>query len=241
MSRVFAHRGLSASYPENTILAFGKALDAGCEGIELDVQLTRDGELVIIHDESIDRTTDGKGKVRDFSFEELRRFDASGRFAGSHGFNSIPCLSEYFDLVKDRSVITNIELKNSVFAYPGIEEKLIAMVGKYGLADRVLYSSFNHQSLLKCRQIVPRCEIAFIISSWLISAGAYCRQHGGNYINPRFGFLTKENMEELLDNGIRAMVWTVDEPEEMKRLAGMGVDSLITNEPLLALDVLGSR
>jgi len=239
MHRVFAHRGLSASYPENTILAFGKALDAGCEGIELDVQLSRDGELVVIHDETIDRTTDGKGKVRDFSIEELRRFDASGRFAGAYGFNSIPGLSEYFDLVKDRSVITNIELKNSVFAYPGIEGKLIAMVEDYGLADRVLYSSFNHQSLLKCREISPRCEIAFIISSWLISAGSYCRQHGGNYINSRFSFLTKENMDELLINGVRAMAWTVDDPAEMKRLAGMGVDSLITNEPLLALDVLG--
>ncbi|HWR10782.1 MAG TPA: glycerophosphodiester phosphodiesterase [Rectinemataceae bacterium] len=239
MSRIFAHRGLSSSCPENTLLAFRKALETGCDGIELDVQLTRDGELVIIHDETIDRTTDGKGKVRDFSFEELRRFDASGRFAGDQGFNPIPSLREYFDLVRDLPLITNIELKNSVFPYPGLEEKLIATVGDYGLEDRVLFSSFNHQSLMKCRELSPRCEIAFIISSWLISAGSYCRRNGGNYINPRFCFLTQDNMDELLEQGVRAMAWTVDDPTEMRRLAGMGVDSLITNEPLRAREALG--
>lgn len=239
MCRIFAHRGFSASYPENSLLAFEKAIETGCEGIELDVQLTRDGQLVVIHDETLDRTTGAKGRVRDFSLAELERLDASGRFSGNLGFNPIPTLSDYFDLVRNKTIATNIELKNGIFVYPGLEEKVVAMVAEFGLEDRVLFSSFNHQSLLKCKALSPSSEIAFIISCWMIGAGSYCKDNRGAYINPRSCFLTPENMDELSRSGVKAMAWTVDEPSEMKRLAGAGVDSLITNEPALAMDVLG--
>jgi len=239
MSRIFAHRGFSGSYPENTMLAFRKAMETGCDGIELDVQLTRDGELVVIHDETLDRTTDGKGKVRDHSLKELADFNAANRFSESFGFHPIPTLSEYFELARDRAIVTNIELKNGIYPYPGLEEKLVAMVGAFGIEDRVVYSSFNHQSLLKCRTLSPGSEIAFIVSCWMIGAGSYCRGNGGDYLNPRSCFLTEENMGELRESGVRTMAWTVDEAAEMLRLAGMGVDSLITNEPRRALDLLG--
>lgn len=241
MCRVFAHRGFSASYPENTMLAFEKAIETGCAGIELDVQLTRDGEIVVIHDETVDRTTNGKGKVRDYSLGELRRLDANQRFAGKYGFHPIPTLSEYFEAVRDKNLITNIELKNGICPYPGLEQKLIAMVKAFSLEEKVLYSSFNHQSLLTMRALSPGCEIALIVSCWMIRGGQYCRNCGADYLNPRSCFLTAENMDELRENGVKAMAWTVDSPEEMKRLASAGVDSLITNEPLLALKTLRSE
>ena len=108
MTRNFAHRGYSGKYPENTMLAFRKAVEAGADGIELDVQLTRDGEPVIIHDELVDRTTDGTGRVKDFTLAELQALDASYIYTGQYGRNPIPTLREYCELVKDLPIVTNI-------------------------------------------------------------------------------------------------------------------------------------
>ena len=120
MSKIFAHRGFSGKYPENTMLAFEKAVELGVDGIELDVHLTKDNELVIIHDEDIKRTCDGEGLVKDMTLEELKKFDASATFRGVYGFCGIPTLREYFELVKDTDIITNIELKTGVYDYPTI-------------------------------------------------------------------------------------------------------------------------
>ena len=144
MVKNFAHRGFSGKYPENTMLAFEKAVEAGADGIELDVQLTKDGEIVIIHDETIDRTTDGKGFVADYTYEELKKFDASYIYTGKMGFNKIPALREYFEFVKDKNIVTNIELKTGINEYFGIEEKVWGLIKEYNLAEKIIISSFNH-------------------------------------------------------------------------------------------------
>ena len=113
MIKNFGHRGFSGKYPENTMLAFEKAIEVGADGIELDVQLTKDGEIVVIHDETIDRTTDGKGYVVDYTYEELSKFDASYIYRGKMGFNKIPTLKEYFELIKDLDFITRHRCKGS--------------------------------------------------------------------------------------------------------------------------------
>jgi len=238
MIRIFAHRGYSSAYPENTMIAFGKALEAGCDGIELDVQLSKDGELVVFHDESVDRTTDGSGLVRELRLAELRELDAGATFAGGQGRNPIPSLAEYLDLVGGRDIVTNIEIKNAIYRYPGIEERLATMVRERGMERRVIFSSFNHQSALLIKRLCPGAEIAFIESSWLVGAGAYCSSAGADYLNPRHSFLTAENHEELRGHGIRAQAWTVDGIDELKRLARLGVDSVITNDPAKAREAL---
>ena len=116
----FAHRGFSGKYPENTMLAFQKAFETGADGIELDVQLTKDGEVVIIHDETVDRTTDGTGYVRDYPLEVLQKLDASYLYKKEVGFWPIPTLREYCEWVCEKDLVTNIELKTSVFEYKGI-------------------------------------------------------------------------------------------------------------------------
>jgi glycerophosphoryl diester phosphodiesterase len=239
MTRIVAHRGSSGSYPENTMLAFRQAADSGCDAMELDVQLTRDGRLAIIHDETVDRTTNASGRVRDFSLEELGRLDASAGFAGRYGTNPVPALSEYLEFARDRNFATIVELKNGVFPYPGMEEKLIAELREFRMLDRVVFSSFNHQSLLEVRRLSPGSDIAFVVGCWLVSAGSYCEENGAAYINPRACFLTPENYSELRAHGIRAQAWTVNEAPEMERLAGMGIYSIITNEPALAMRVAG--
>lgn len=238
MTRIFAHRGYSALYPENTMIAFRKAIETGCDGIELDVQLSRDGHLVVFHDEAVDRTTDGTGLVRELTLGELGRLDASASFAGRYGRNPVPSLAEYLDLVAGTRIVTNIEIKDSIFRYPGIEEKLATMIRERGLERRVLFSSFNHQSATMIKRLCPDSEIAFIESSWLIGAGAYCAAHGADYLNPRHTFLTEDNVAELRANGVRVQAWTVDDPAEIRRLASLGVDSIITNEPEKAKSAL---
>ena len=114
---VEGHRGFCAKYPENTMLAFEKAVEIGVDGIEMDVHLTKDNELVIIHDENIRRTCNGEGLVRDMTLQELKKFDASATYVGVYGINPIPTLREYFELVKDTDIITNIELKTGIFEY----------------------------------------------------------------------------------------------------------------------------
>lgn len=117
-----AHRGLSGLYPENTMIAFRKAIEADCDGIEMDVHLTRDGVPVVIHDEEVDRTTNGSGYVKDFTYEQLCNLDAGIKFSDEFKGEKIPTLKEFFDFMKDNDKLINIELKNSIIHYEGLEK-----------------------------------------------------------------------------------------------------------------------
>ena len=128
MTKYFGHRGYSGKYPENTMLAFQKAMEAGAEGIELDVQFSKDGKLVVIHDETLDRTTTGKGLVRDYTLDELKALDASYIYKGQYGVNQIPTLCEVLDYMSDKDAFTNIELKTGVYEYEGIEEAVLECI-----------------------------------------------------------------------------------------------------------------
>ncbi len=238
MTKNFAHRGFSGKYPENTMLAFSKAIETGCDGIELDVQLTKDNELVIIHDEELKRTTGHSGMVKDFTLVELKHFDAGSGFGVEFGFNPIPTLREYFDYISDKSVLTNIELKNSILPYKGMEEAVAALIQEYGLTNRIIISSFNHFSVCKCKKLLPDVRCAFLTGCWQIGAGAYAKQNGVNYINPRYHFLTDDNISELNANSIGAMAWTVNDKIGMERLAANNIYAIITNHPDILKNVL---
>ena len=174
MTKNFAQRGYSGKYPANTMLAFRKALEAGADGIELDVQLTKDGVPVIIHDELVDRTTNGKGLVKDMDFTTLRQLDASYIYTGQYGVNPVPTFREYCEFVRDLPITTNIELKTGVFEYPGIEEKIRDMIQEFHLEDKVILSSFNHFTILRMQKIAPQLKYGFLTEAWIIDAGKYC-------------------------------------------------------------------
>lgn len=161
--KIWAHRGCSQMYPENTLLAFEKAAAIdGLEGIELDIQLTKDGELVVIHDERVDRTTEGTGFVRDFTLAQLKRLHI---YADVHPSQEIPTMKEVLDLLKPfmrKGFRLNIELKNSVYPYEGMEEKIVDLIGIYGLEKNVVYSSFSALSLERLRRIDPQTEIGVL-------------------------------------------------------------------------------
>ena len=185
MTKNFAHRGFSGKYPENTLLAFSKAIEEGVDGIENDVHLTKDGVLVVMHDELVDRTTNGKGYIKDKTYEELAQLDASYIFK-EHGPQKVPTLREYLELVKDTDIITNIELKTGVFEYTGIEQKVYDMLREFDMVDRIIISSFNHYSVLRMKAIDPAIKCGMLEESWLINAGAYVASTGVECFHPFF-------------------------------------------------------
>ena len=241
MTKNFAHRGFSGKYPENTLLAFQKAIEAGADGAELDVQLTKDGEVVIIHDETIDRTTDGKGYVVDYTYDELSKFDASYIYRGQMGFNKIPTLREYFELVKDLDFVTNIELKTGINEYLGIEEKVYDLIKEFKLEKKVIISSFNHFSVLRMKKIAPELKYGFLSEDWIINAGAYTASHDVQCYHPRFNNLIPEVVEELKKNGLEINTWTVNKEEDIRDLIDKKIDILIGNYPDLIKQIINEN
>ena len=163
--KIWAHRGCSQLYPENTLLAFEKAMNVkNLTGVELDIQLTRDGEIVVIHDEKVDRTTDGFGYVRDYTLKELKQLHIfAGRGADTE---RIPTMKEVIELLlprmKNDGFMINIELKTSVFNYPGIEEKIVALVDEMGVKDNIVYSSFWAESLVNIHALEPTAKLGVL-------------------------------------------------------------------------------
>lgn len=165
--KVWAHRGCSQRYPENTMLAFEKALGLrNLEGIELDIQMTKDNHLVVIHDERVDRTTEGIGYVKDFTLKELKKFHI---YAGQHNSQEIPTIEEVIELLgkrlntkDEKGIKLNIELKNSIYPYPGMEEKIVELVYKKGIEKAVVYSSFYALSLERLRELDPTAELGVL-------------------------------------------------------------------------------
>lgn len=227
-----AHRGFSGRYPENTLLAFEKALEAGCDGIELDVHETKDGIPVICHDETIDRTTDGSGKIAELTLEELRRYDAHGAFPGQYPVQRIPTLEEYFSLVQNESVFTNIEIKTDNYCYPKLEEKILELVHRFGMEHRVLFSSFNHATILKCKQLAPRIPCGFLCSKPIGNAGYYVRSHGVEFLHPDYDTLTPEDYDACAAYGVGLNVWLLNSSETpLEEIVQKPLVSLISNWP----------
>jgi len=239
MSKIYAHRGFSGEYPENTLLAFKKALELKVDGIELDVHFTKDKELVICHDETIDRTSNATGYIKDYTYGELCKFDFYGRFEGKYEFQKIPTLREYFELVKDvENFKTNIELKTGIFEYEGIEKAVIDMIFEFGLEEKIILSSFNHFTIMRCKEITDKIKLGFLIESWVIGMGEYTKNHGVDYVHPIFRNLTPELYAEMKNAGRGVNTWTVNEYEDIKRLSDMGVDILIGNYPNRMIEIL---
>lgn len=230
--KVYAHRGYSGKYPENTMLAFQKAAEVGCDGIELDVQLTKDGVPVIIHDEAIDRTTDGAGFVRDYTCAELSKFNAGSVCGGAYGFQPIPSFEEYCKWVSQAGLVTNVELKSGVYYYAELEEKVMELVRRYGLTDKVLYSSFNHSSLVQIKKLdSTRYCGALVPHEGLGNAGYYCKKNGFEAYHPGVKGLTEDTVKDCRENGIDVNVWTVNSMGDLERLYEWGCDGIFTNYP----------
>ncbi|HHW48137.1 MAG TPA: glycerophosphodiester phosphodiesterase, partial [Clostridiaceae bacterium] len=159
---VIAHRGAPKHAPENTIAAFRKALELGAEGIELDVHLSADGHLVVIHDEKVDRTSDGKGLVKEKTLEELKALDFGSWFSKEFKGETIPTLDEVLELLKSWTGIINIEIKGGSVFYPNIEEKVVRKIEKLKIEEKIIISSFNHYSLVEIKKLNPKIKTGIL-------------------------------------------------------------------------------
>lgn len=234
--KVFAHRGASHYAPENTLPAFALAAAQGADGIELDVHLSKDGELVVIHDETLDRTTDGTGLVRDHTLAQLQALCADNHMPGFADAR-IPTLREVLELIRPTPLLVNIELKTGVLWYEGIEQKALDLVREMGMADRVIWSSFNHYSIETVRQLAPEAETAYLYSDIICGVERYAAAHGVRGLHPGlWNVKMADLLQRYLASGLAVRVWTVNAAADLRWLLAAGAD-VITNDPPLALTV----
>ena len=171
-TKVWAHRGASGYAPENTLDAFRKAVEMGADGIELDVQMTKDGELVVIHDETINRVSNGKGWVKDYTYEELKKFNFNKTHL-EYTKEEIPTLEQVYLLIKPTNLTINVEIKTGIVFYPGIEERVLELTERLGMKERVIYSSFNHYTIRKIKELDPQAKTGMLYEDGIIDAVDY--------------------------------------------------------------------
>ena len=239
--KVLAHRGFSGKYPENTMLAFRKAIEAGADGIELDIHESSDGQLVIIHDEKLIRTTGRDGVVSDYSLKELTSTRASRTFDDAFD-STIPSFEEFCDFASKGSFITNVEIKTNNTWYQDIERKAVDMIRAFGLENRIIFSSFNWISVLRAKQMAPEIECGFLYAgNKHLHLAPQAKDAGIEYMHPDFTLLDDDIVAECKENGIGLNVWTINEEDQMRQLIKWGVNAAISNYPDMCLRLLGAK
>ena len=238
-----AHRGASAVAPANTLAAFEKAIALGADGIEFDVHLSADGVPVVIHNFTVDATTDGTGRVSNLTLAQLKQLDAGSAFGRAFAGERIPTLDEVFEFVGDR-LLLNIELKTTDLRDNGLERAVFTRIQQHGLGERVLISSFNPFSLRRAKKIAPHVPVGLLYGpdlplplrhAWL----AFIAPHEARH--PEHSMVDAPYVRWARDHGYRIHAWTVDDPSEMRRLIDLGVDGIITNVPDVLRSVIESK
>jgi len=238
---IFAHRGASAHAPENTLAAFELALTQNADGIELDVKLSSDGHVVVIHDPTVDRTTGAHGRVKDLSLADLRALDAGSFFSRNFIDEKIPTLEEVFDAVGKRTFI-NVELKNYNSPRDHLVESVCMLVKKFNLQKRVMFSSFIVSNLSIARGLLPGVPRGLLAE--IGKKGLWKRSFGfvfGDYqaLHPCGYDVSPQQVARVHRLGRRVHVWTINQAEHMRILFNWGVDAIFTDDPQLAVQVRG--
>lgn len=219
--------------------AFELAVSMGADGVEFDVQPTADGEIVVLHDETLDRTTNGTGYVSSRTLAQVQELDASCGMDGYLG-EQVPTLRRVLEVLAATRLDLNIELKDSVIPYPGLAEKVLALVDEAGLRDRVILSTFNHWTLAALRDAHPDVPTGMLFSDVLYEPWNYAGGLGVAAVHPHHRYLrfVPSLVDECHASGLAVNTWTVNDPVDLRFAAGLGVDAVITNHPDLAREVL---
>lgn len=251
---VHAHRGASGLAPENTLAAFRKALELGVDALEMDLHMTRDGVVVVIHDDLLDRTTDGRGAVEELSLAEIRGYDAGSRFAPQFSGERVPTLKEVIELVqvsRNTRVRLDLELKfppDRRKAPADIEERILEILRGTGMVKRVNVISFHPTSLTKVKAMEPRIRTGLLVGGDTAPQDplALVRQYLADYYSPKFRHVTAKAVATLHQADIPIVPWTVNEVGEMRRLMALGIgtlsgDGIATDFPDRLLKLLIAR
>ena len=233
---LFAHRGFSGIYPENSPLAFRMAAEkTNADGIESDVHLSKDGQLVIFHDASVERTSNGTGFIRDLTYAQLLELDIgawkSPEFAGQH----IWTLGQLLDFCREARMLLNLELKNYEVFYDGLEQRVIDEVCARGMQEQVFVSSFNHISMQRFKDLCPEIETGLLYDKPLLDMEHYLLPSNADNMHPRYMLL--QYQPDLMDlfhsRGMKVYTWTVNDAADMRDMIHRGVDGIISNYPNL--------
>lgn len=237
---VIAHRGDKTHAPENTLAAFKKAAENGADAIEFDVKLTADGRVIVLHDPTVNRTTNGTGRISQLPFAAVRNLDAGGWFSESFRGERIPTLDDVFETVGNQLYI-NVELTN--YATPGdnLVPKVVDLVKKYGLQNRILFSSFYARNLKITKSLLPESLRGLLCMRGFWGSWGRTFAWRGDYyaLHPYFTNVDPGLVYRVQAAGKRVHVWTVNTREDIKTMIGLGVDAIITDDPALTLHLLG--
>lgn len=237
LPQIIAHRGYSSEFPENTLASFAGAFDIGVDYIELDVQITKDGEIVVFHDDSLKRITGIDGKIADYTYEELQQLDAGGWFAPSFAGEKIPALCQVLELAGQNDSRIYLELKD-IGAVEGFEEAVLDVTKQCGMTDKCIFASFRYDYLSHLKEMDTSVQILYnTYSGRTTLAEEYPADYYGLYIES----VTAETVKALHQAGKKAFVWTVSTPAEMTQVQAMGADGIVTNYPGLAKVIINPQ
>lgn len=236
-TKIIAHRGASGYAPENTMASFRKAIEMGAEGIELDVHLSRDRNLIVMHDEWVNRTSNGNGLIKDMTLKELKKLDCGSWYGEEFAGQQIPVLEEVLELLKNWNGILNIEIKDGSDLYPGIERKVIDTVRMFCFEEKVIFSSFNHCSIRDIKSNASYLKAGLLYGEKLYEPWNYAKVVGAEALHPPFYIVDENTVYCCRANNIAINTWTVNEETAMEKLAKYGVDGIITNYPDIAVKI----
>jgi len=237
---IFAHRGASAHAPENTLAAFRLAVEQGADGFELDAKLSADGQVVVIHDQTVGRTTGARGVVQEMTLAQLKALDAGSFFASTFANEPIPTLEEVFAELGSKTLI-NVEITNYRSPMDALPDKIANLVIQFKLQDHILFSSFHPLNLIRVRRRLPDVPVAILTQAdqkGRLLRGWFGRLFSPKFLHPYYTDVTQTSLEAAHRLGRRVNTWTVNDPDEMRRLYKIGIDGIITDDPLLARQVL---
>jgi len=236
---IFAHRGSSTYAPENTLAAFKLAVDQHADAIELDAKLSADGQVVVIHDDTVDRTTNGTGRIKSLTLVNLKDLDAGSKFPPVFKNEKIPTLAEVFEAL-GKQIFINVELKNYSSPIDDLPDKVVSLVKKYGLETSVMFSSFNMIALIRARNLLPKIPLGLL--TFPGSAGITLRSKLVRFgpllaLHPHYNDITPNLIQIAHHAKCRIHAYTVNQPDIMQQLFIAGVDGIFTDDPLLAQKV----
>ncbi|HTU01512.1 MAG TPA: glycerophosphodiester phosphodiesterase family protein [Candidatus Sulfotelmatobacter sp.] len=251
---IHAHRGASAAAPENTLAAFRLGLEQGADALEMDLQLTKDRAVVVLHDPTVERVTDGLGRIAGLTLAEVRKLDAGAKFGAAFRGERIPTLAEVIALLKEAAPPTarlNLELKYPAEppADPGeLPAEVVRMLRGAGVTQRVFVQSFLHAVLPRVKALAPEIPVGLLVDRREAAGDpvALARQYGADYYAPDYRAVTPALVAALHAAGIPVVAWTVDDPGDLRRMLAAGIgglagDGIITNRPDRALAVVNGR
>lgn len=237
---VLGHRGAMGYAPENTMASFELGWELGSDMLELDVHLSRDNELIVMHDGDVSRTTDGEGRVRDMTLDEIKKLDAGVNHDARFKGQLVPALQEVLSWAKGRIPLV-IEIKGDPHPAPGLEEVLVANIEQYQMSDEVMIISFHHPVVKKVKEINAGLATGVLYTGRLADPVGAAKAANADSLRPHWAYWTRSEVEEVHAAGLIAHAWNADTEERMEYLVGLGVDSIGSNCPDLLRKYLDQR